>query len=285
MANVSQLPHAAAGYIMALLGALLGLLTLVPAVHAQVMDCRTVDCSRRDVCNLNVLSALGRSDRLSEDDVRHTAIEILMHREERLRSYLYYEGCVTPPRTQQPACVTAPPKKLGFWGQFMANAKARALFRGSPPFSSRLAARTGAMCTANQREDETCEEQKCVEKEAEETKNLLVGRWSGWQGFSNNSASPIAFNIIRVTGSHVKACSDHGMVNGSIESDGSLVFARLRALEVDYRFKLWRVAEAETLRGSALVAIDRSREVVAGPVWLSKRLEPAAAELVPDACE
>ena len=124
-----------------------------------------------------------------------------------------------------------------------------------------------------------------MEKEAEETKNLLVGRWSGWQGFSNNSASPIAFNIIRVTGSHVKACSDHGMVNGSIESDGSLVFARLRALEVDYRFKLWRVAEAETLRGSALVAIDRSREVVAGPVWLSKRLEAADAEPVSDACE
>jgi len=268
---------------MALLGALLGLLTLVPTVHAQVMDCRTVDCSRRDVCNLNVLAALGRSDRLSEDDVRHTAIEILMHREERLRSYLYYEKCVTTPTTQRPACVTAPPKTLGFWGQFMATAKARALFRGSPPFSSKLYAHTGAACTAAQREDETCEEQKCVE--AEETKNLLVGRWSGWQGFSNNSVLPIAFNIIRVTGSQVKACSDHGMVNGSVESDGSLVFPRLRALEVDYRFKLWRVAEAETLRGSALVAIDRSREVVAGPVWLSKRLEAADAEPIPDACE
>jgi hypothetical protein len=280
MGNVSLRVRVALRCAVALLGA--G--CTVPAARAQVLDCRTVECSRRDVCNLNVLTALGRSDRISGDDTRHTAVDILLHKEELLRSFLYDEKCVSSP-PQQAESVASPPKKTGFWEQFIRVSKAwTRLLQDPPPFSSKLYADTGATCSAfpERAAKKRCEEEKRV---ADETKKLLRGRWNGWQGFSDNGATGVSFDIIRVTGSHVKACSDQGMVNGTIEPDGSLVFPRVGTLDVDYRFKLWRVADAEELRGAALLALERARDIVAGPVWLSKKLEPADAELVPDSCD
>lgn len=245
--------------------------------HAQVMDCRTVDCSRRAECNRNVLAALADlnttlTDRFNRDSgsALSPAIAVLRQRQEQLRSFVYEYGCVSAAAS----CPGAPPVKpadagaslLERWRRFWAAATDG--HPGAPAFAAPLNADGDQPCAG-----------------AAATRALLVGRWDGWQGVPGNRGTRVAFNVIRVTGRYVKACSDQGMMNGTIETDGSLVLPRLRALDADYRLKLWHVAGKEELRGAALLTIEPGSEIPTGPVWISKKLEPGDADGVPDSCE
>jgi hypothetical protein len=252
------------------------------SADAQVMDCRSVDCSRRAECNRNVLAALvdlntTLTDRFNRDSgtALSPAIAVLRQRQEQLRSFVYEHGCVAA----SASCPGAPPVKpvdagaslLERWRRFWA--AVTDWQPGAPAFAAPLYADGDRACAV------------VAQQRVDATRALLVGRWDGWQGVPGNRGTRVAFNLIRVTGRYVKACSDQGMVNGTIEADGSLVLPRLRALDADYRLKLWHVAGREELRGAALLAIEPGTEIPTGPVWISKKLEPGDADGVPDSCE
>jgi hypothetical protein len=261
----------------------LWLIMVLPAASAQVLDCHAVDCSRRAACNRNVLKALGDlnigyRERLREDSGLHKAIAIMQYRQQQLRSFYYDADCASAPKNGP-----EPSKAPGFWAsvsqrweRFRSGLPWWTEYLGTaPPLSQPLHANTCTLASG-------CPEDEVAR--AEETARWLVGRWTGWQGSPDNRSIRASFNVIRVIGSHVKACSDQGMVGGTIEPDGSLELPRVSALDADYRFKLWRVRDEEELRGTALLTQDRRRDMVTGPVWLQKTLEAGDASPVPDSC-
>jgi hypothetical protein len=256
---------------------------LLPTASAQVLDCHAVDCSRRATCNRNVLKALGDlnigyQERLREGSGLHKAIAIMQYRQELLRSFYYDEDCASAPKDGP-----EPSKAPGFWAsvsqrweRFRSGLYGGTQYLGAaPPLSQPLYANTCGSADDCPKEDVA---------RAEETRMWLAGRWTGWQGSPDNRTRRASFNVIRVSGRHVKACSDQGMVGGTIEPDGSLELPRVSALDADYRFKLWRMRGEEELRGTALLAQDRGRDMVTGPVWLQKTLEAGDAAPVPDSC-
>ena len=110
-----------------------------------------------------------------------------------------------------------------------------------------------------------------------EPKQLLEGRWEGWQTLADGKPSPVSLQVIEVQRIsadepyYVRACWDQGMVLGRVK-DGVLELARSESPAFSYSIKLWKsgVPHYGDLEGVALLEIRPNQEVVAGLLWLSR---------------
>ena len=89
--------------------------------------------------------------------------------------------------------------------------------------------------------------------------------------------------ISSAEGGFVKACSDHGLVMGSVDKNGVLTLPRRALFDLGARIMVWRhLPHFDDLEGVVVVEIEPGREIPNGQVWLSRALTPEFAADVTD---
>jgi hypothetical protein len=265
-------------------------------LEGSLIDCHDVDCFQRRACNLRVRAAMSQiKSGASEvaysrsDFTTRSQIALQVDRLDRLRTFVAPE-CRPEPKTpgDDPGGQTlTPPCRWSLLAQacqavsgpFREGGGPRSMPPAtltSPPWflgTEFLGGRITSPKGGNADQDE---------KYKRDWRTWLKGRWDGWLSLDDGRSARLWF---RITGAEsagfVKACSDHGLVLGSVDDRGALTLPRLARFDLGARILVWRGAypNYEDLEGIVLVEVEPGREIQNGHVWLSRAL---SQEFAPD---
>ncbi len=229
----------------------------------DLIDCHDVDCFQREACNRRVLAALGAS-RTSASELRGylspvlttKQLDVLRARQDRLRTFWAPE-CKP---TNLPSSESS--STWGSAGGLFVRPSERSSHPANFPWSPPALFRPIVVTTP-------------------EGRQRLLGRWEGWLSFHDDKSFPLWMHIVEVTpGGYVKACSDQGMIMGTVSEKGVLQLPRREAFSLGSRILLWRgPPHNDDLEGVVLLETAANLEVDSGLVWLSRALSRADAIL------
>jgi hypothetical protein len=216
----------------------------VAAADEELMDCRAVDCFQRAACNRRVLAALHA--------LKTTFSE---HRAFQSPAVTAREIAIQRERQERLRSFWAPECKP------ISSKPGASSQTWSPPLFSRP-----------------------IDLNDVEGRNRMLSRWDGWVTFHNDRSVRLWFLITEMTiGGYVKACSNRGMVMGSVTETGLLQLPWSEALGFDARILLWRSPPYyDDMEGVLLVETEPGREFDSGLVWLSRKLTRADSILPTD---
>jgi hypothetical protein len=234
--------------------------TLVTSEAAQepLVNCNEALFEDRCACNERLLDALAQMKRIVPDPQfahageANAAIVIQQHRQYRLLTY-YAPTCW---KKLSPKDLPASEQRKGGW------LSQAAIEKHLKPLHT----------------------EDIAEKEIQSARNLLVGRWQGWQTFFDSKPTPVSLYVISVGNPRplnqpqdapfIKACSDQGSVFGRLR-DGYLELPRSDAFGAVYAIRLWRstVRRSRDLEGVVLLETRPGEVVVAGLISLSRTVK------------
>lgn len=268
-------------------------------IEGFLIDCHDVDCFQRDTCNRRVLAAMNQIKtsaseiQYSRSDVTTRAqLNFQLDRIERLRSFLapecgskkaqckgwlcsFWRGAVgVLHEPYDPALPDSLPLPKPDDSAVKEWVSVKRIWGFPPPLGRRISPETPKAQETNQ-QTEQARSFTNWERFQRDWQVWLKGKWEGWLSLDDGRSASVWFRITGVTpDGFVKACSDHGMVMGSVDNRGVLSLPRLARFDLGARLLLWRSQwpHYDGLQGLVIVEVEPGREIQNGNAWLTRAL-------------